>query len=196
MGNTIEYVWVYILVLFFLKLCIYTLVISLWLIVDYNREHMSWLKLLFVIQLTPEEHTKDMQLSCPLLFPVILFWYCTNVVSWILLLWNVFPFACHWQDLSKLNRNPAKVMYLSGHALESCLQPENCVPIKPWVQTDKDDTALVDFIPFLECKCIPLEMYLNELMFEIIVVRFYFCRYCITFSIIHMQLLPVLARLI
>jgi hypothetical protein len=87
-------------------------------------------------------------------------------------------------------------MYLSGHALESCLQPENCVPIKPWVQTDKDDTALVDFIPFLECKCIPLEMYLNELMFEIIVVTFYVCRYCITFSIIHMQLLPVLARLI
>lgn len=56
----------------------------------------------------------------------------------------------HYRDLSKLNRNPAKVMYLSGHALESCLQPENCVPIKPWVQTDKDDTALVDFIPFLE----------------------------------------------
>jgi import inner membrane translocase subunit TIM50 len=44
-------------------------------------------------------------------------------------------------------------MYLSGHALESCLQPENAVPIKPWLHTDKDDTALVDFIPFLECKC-------------------------------------------
>ncbi|KAI5432804.1 mitochondrial inner membrane protein required for protein import [Lathyrus oleraceus] len=56
----------------------------------------------------------------------------------------------HYRDLTKLNRNPAKVMYLSGHALESCLQPENCVPIKPWLQTDKDDTALVDFIPFLE----------------------------------------------
>ncbi|XP_004491501.1 mitochondrial import inner membrane translocase subunit TIM50 [Cicer arietinum] len=56
----------------------------------------------------------------------------------------------HYRDLSKLNRNPAKVLYLSGHAFESCLQPENCVPVKPWVQTDKDDTALVDFIPFLE----------------------------------------------
>ncbi|WJX64946.1 mitochondrial inner membrane protein required for protein import [Trifolium repens] len=56
----------------------------------------------------------------------------------------------HYRDLSKLNRNPAKVMYLSGHALESCLQPENAVPIKPWLHTDKDDTALVDFIPFLE----------------------------------------------
>lgn len=57
-----------------------------------------------------------------------------------------------WQDLSKLNRNPAKVLYLSGHALEGCLQPENCVPIKPWKQQDIDDTALLDFIPFLECK--------------------------------------------
>ncbi|KAI4307882.1 hypothetical protein L6164_031011 [Bauhinia variegata] len=56
----------------------------------------------------------------------------------------------HFRDLSKLNRDPGKVLYLSGHALESCLQPENCVPIKPWQQTDKDDTALLDFIPFLE----------------------------------------------
>ncbi|KAJ7960919.1 Mitochondrial import inner membrane translocase subunit TIM50 [Quillaja saponaria] len=56
----------------------------------------------------------------------------------------------HYRDLSKLNRDPAKVLYLSGHALESCLQPDNCVPIKAWQQQDKDDTALVDFIPFLE----------------------------------------------
>ncbi|XP_061364145.1 mitochondrial import inner membrane translocase subunit TIM50-like [Gastrolobium bilobum] len=56
----------------------------------------------------------------------------------------------HFRDLSKLNRNPAKVLYLSGHALEGCLQSENCVPIKPWQQHDKDDTALLDFIPFLE----------------------------------------------
>ncbi|XP_057733546.1 mitochondrial import inner membrane translocase subunit TIM50 [Arachis stenosperma] len=56
----------------------------------------------------------------------------------------------HFRDLSKLNRDPAKVLYLSGHAFEGCLQPENCVPIKPWQQTDKDDTALLDFIPFLE----------------------------------------------
>lgn len=64
-----------------------------------------------------------------------------------------YPFSpLNWQDLSKLNRNPAKILYLSGHALESCLQPENSVPIKPWQQQDKDDTALVDFIPFLECK--------------------------------------------
>ncbi|KAI4306204.1 hypothetical protein L6164_029499 [Bauhinia variegata] len=56
----------------------------------------------------------------------------------------------HFRDLSKLNRDPRKVLYLSGHALETCLQPENCVPIKPWQHSDKDDTALLDFIPFLE----------------------------------------------
>nr|POE97887.1 mitochondrial import inner membrane translocase subunit tim50 [Quercus suber] len=54
------------------------------------------------------------------------------------------------KDLSKLNRNPAKILYLSGHALEGCLQHENCVPIKPWKKNDADDTALLDFIPFLE----------------------------------------------
>lgn len=50
-----------------------------------------------------------------------------------------------------LNRDPAKVIYISGHALESSLQPENSVPIKPW-QGEQDDTALLDLIPFLECK--------------------------------------------
>ncbi|XP_061359110.1 mitochondrial import inner membrane translocase subunit TIM50-like [Gastrolobium bilobum] len=54
------------------------------------------------------------------------------------------------QDLSKLNRDLAKVLNFSGHALESCLQYENCVPVKPWQQHDKDDTSLFDFIPFLE----------------------------------------------
>jgi hypothetical protein len=59
--------------------------------------------------------------------------------------------CCHLQDLSKLNRNPAQVIYISGHALESCLQPENCVEIKPW-KLENDDTQLLDLIPFLECK--------------------------------------------
>ncbi|XP_006655478.2 mitochondrial import inner membrane translocase subunit TIM50-like [Oryza brachyantha] len=55
----------------------------------------------------------------------------------------------HYRDLSKLNRNPAQVIYISGHALESCLQPENCVTIKPW-KLEADDTQLLDLIPFLE----------------------------------------------
>ncbi|KAF5949853.1 hypothetical protein HYC85_011846 [Camellia sinensis] len=55
----------------------------------------------------------------------------------------------HYRDLSKLNRDPSKILYVSGHALKSSLQPENCVPVKPWKQ-EADDTALVDLIPFLE----------------------------------------------
>ncbi|CAI9275745.1 unnamed protein product [Lactuca saligna] len=55
----------------------------------------------------------------------------------------------HYRDLSKLNRDPSRVLYVSGNALESCLQPENCVPVKPW-KCEAEDTALVDLIPFLE----------------------------------------------
>ncbi|KNA08473.1 hypothetical protein SOVF_162260 [Spinacia oleracea] len=55
----------------------------------------------------------------------------------------------HFRDLSKLNRDPSRVLYVSGHALESCLQTENCVPIKPW-NKEADDTTLIDLIPFLE----------------------------------------------
>lgn len=53
-----------------------------------------------------------------------------------------------------LNRDPSKILYLSGNALESSLQPENCVPIKPW-KGEIEDTALLDYIPFLECKLYP-----------------------------------------
>ncbi|KAA3467378.1 mitochondrial import inner membrane translocase subunit TIM50-like [Gossypium australe] len=55
----------------------------------------------------------------------------------------------HYRDLSKLNRDPAKILYVSAHAFESSLQPENCVPIKPY-KLEADDTALLDLIPFLE----------------------------------------------
>lgn len=58
------------------------------------------------------------------------------------------------QDLSKLNRDPSRIIYISGHALESCLQPENAVPIKPWKMDDNLDTELLDLLPFLECKVI------------------------------------------
>ncbi|XP_047044642.1 mitochondrial import inner membrane translocase subunit TIM50-like [Lolium rigidum] len=55
----------------------------------------------------------------------------------------------HYRDLSKLNRKPEHVLYISAHALESCLQLENCVSIKPW-KLETDDTQLLDLIPFLE----------------------------------------------
>lgn len=53
-----------------------------------------------------------------------------------------------------LNRDPSRVLYVSGNALETCLQPENCVPIKQW-KGDAEDTTLLDLIPFLECKLFP-----------------------------------------
>ncbi|XP_010552374.1 PREDICTED: mitochondrial import inner membrane translocase subunit TIM50-like isoform X2 [Tarenaya hassleriana] len=55
----------------------------------------------------------------------------------------------HYRDLSKLNRDPKKILYVSGNAFETSLQPENCVPIKPY-KLEQDDTALLDLIPFLE----------------------------------------------
>ncbi|KAK9052078.1 hypothetical protein SSX86_028706 [Deinandra increscens subsp. villosa] len=55
----------------------------------------------------------------------------------------------HYRDLSKLNRDPSRILYVSGNALESCLQPENCVAIKPW-KCEAEDTKLLDLIPFLE----------------------------------------------
>ncbi|KAL4195276.1 hypothetical protein AMTRI_Chr05g63830 [Amborella trichopoda] len=55
----------------------------------------------------------------------------------------------HYRDFCKLNRDPSRVLYVSGHALENSLQPENCVPIKPW-KLESDDTQLLDLIPFLE----------------------------------------------
>ncbi|KAL1103326.1 hypothetical protein V6Z11_D05G432200 [Gossypium hirsutum] len=55
----------------------------------------------------------------------------------------------HYRDLSKLNRDPTKILYVSAYAFDSSLQPENCVPIKPF-KLETDDTALLDLIPFLE----------------------------------------------
>ncbi|XP_073525773.1 uncharacterized protein [Phyllobates terribilis] len=56
----------------------------------------------------------------------------------------------HYRDFSKLNRDPSRIIYVSAHALENTLQPENSIPIKPWTPENMDDTALLDLIPFLE----------------------------------------------
>ncbi|CAI0378838.1 unnamed protein product [Linum tenue] len=42
----------------------------------------------------------------------------------------------HYRDFSKLNRDPRKIIYVSGHAFESSLQPENSVPIKPFKMSE------------------------------------------------------------
>ncbi|KAK8619562.1 hypothetical protein V6N13_135845 [Hibiscus sabdariffa] len=36
----------------------------------------------------------------------------------------------HYRGLSKLNRDPTKILYVSAHAFDSSLQPKNCVPYK------------------------------------------------------------------
>ncbi|KAF5190895.1 Mitochondrial import inner membrane translocase subunit tim50 [Thalictrum thalictroides] len=55
----------------------------------------------------------------------------------------------YYRDLSKLNRDLSRIIYISAHALENALQPENCVPIKPF-KLEEGDTTLVDLLPFLE----------------------------------------------
>ncbi|KAL3503610.1 hypothetical protein ACH5RR_038059 [Cinchona calisaya] len=55
----------------------------------------------------------------------------------------------HYRDLSALNRDPSRILYVSAHAAETTLQPENSVQIKPW-KGETEDTALLDLIPFLE----------------------------------------------
>lgn len=69
----------------------------------------------------------------------------------IIKLHEILRYSFLRQDLSKLNRDPRKIIYLSAHARENSLQPENGAVIKPF-KSELDDTALVDFIPFLECK--------------------------------------------
>jgi hypothetical protein len=86
--------------------------------------------------------------------PVSNLWICLTVHFHIFLCFLlILLFFMFYQDLSKLNRNPAQVIYLSAHALESCLQHANCVQIKPFKLEDKYDTQLLDLIPFLECEC-------------------------------------------
>ncbi|GJP84945.1 hypothetical protein CLOP_g14990, partial [Closterium sp. NIES-67] len=53
------------------------------------------------------------------------------------------------QDLSKLNRDPNKVIYISSLP-QSVLQKENLVSLSAWKDTGAD-TALLDLLPFLEC---------------------------------------------
>ncbi|KAL3680596.1 hypothetical protein R1sor_023552 [Riccia sorocarpa] len=55
----------------------------------------------------------------------------------------------HMRDISKLNRDPSRVIYIGGHAAETALQPENALTIKPW-KLEAEDTTLLDHIPFLE----------------------------------------------
>ena len=96
----------------------------------------------------------------------------------------LFSYVLLSQDLSKLNRDPTRVMFLSAHAKETCLQPENAVVVKPW-KLESDDTTLLDLLPFFECKCFWFNsIYIDLVMLFIMDFRSHFmvtmtiCRCC------------------
>lgn len=55
----------------------------------------------------------------------------------------------HVRDLSKLNRAPERVIYMSANPKSYKLQPQNALPVREW-DLDKADTALLDLMPLLE----------------------------------------------
>eukprot|EP00898_Chlorokybus_atmophyticus_P006068 jgi/Chlat1/6462/Chrsp45S05974 len=54
----------------------------------------------------------------------------------------------HYKDISKLNRDPKKVLVLTTKP-QSVLQAENVITVKPY-KLQTGDTALLDMMPFLE----------------------------------------------
>jgi len=55
------------------------------------------------------------------------------------------------RDLSKLNRDMERVIYISSKPKSAEMNPENVIPIQPWRYEDgSTDTALLDLMPFLE----------------------------------------------
>jgi len=56
----------------------------------------------------------------------------------------------HVKDISKLNRDLSKVIVVDDKPEEVCLQPENVVRIKPFVDVNASDMALEQLLPFLE----------------------------------------------
>ena len=56
----------------------------------------------------------------------------------------------HVRDLSKLNRNLNQVLLITADEDAWSLQPENAIKLKKWKTSDKQDTTLLDIMPFLE----------------------------------------------
>ncbi len=55
----------------------------------------------------------------------------------------------HARDLSALNRDPSRVVFVSADPGAYLLQPENALAVPRWA-LQKDDTTLLDLMPFLE----------------------------------------------
>lgn len=56
----------------------------------------------------------------------------------------------HVRDLSKLNRDLRQVLLLTADSDAYALQPENAIKLEKWTTTKKEDTTLLDLLPFLE----------------------------------------------
>lgn len=56
----------------------------------------------------------------------------------------------HVRDLSKLNRDLRQVLMITADTDAYSLQPENAIKLKKWKTNEKEDTTLLDMLPFLE----------------------------------------------
>jgi len=56
----------------------------------------------------------------------------------------------HVRDLSKLNRDLKQVLMITADPDAYSLQPENAIKLKKWKTDEKEDTTLLDMLPFLE----------------------------------------------
>lgn len=57
----------------------------------------------------------------------------------------------HCRDLSKLNRDLSKVLFVTSKKREkTCMQPENTIVIDDWTNMDPSDTTLLDLVPMLQ----------------------------------------------
>jgi len=56
----------------------------------------------------------------------------------------------HVRDLSKLNRDLRQVLLITADEDAWSLQPENAIKLKKWKTSEKEDTTLLDMMPFLE----------------------------------------------
>lgn len=56
----------------------------------------------------------------------------------------------HVRDLSKLNRDLKQVLMITADPDAYSLQPENAIKLKKWKTEEKEDTTLLDMLPFLE----------------------------------------------
>lgn len=57
----------------------------------------------------------------------------------------------HLKDISKLNRDPRKILLIDDDKIATKLHPDNCIHVPPYKDVnDKDDDVLMQLLPFLK----------------------------------------------